>query len=226
MNHLFLKFGDLAELAAGGDDELEFIGRVNRATAPRVLRAEDAKDQASGAAHKEEERAGQGEEGLHGCGNGQGDLLGALQGESLRHEFAEQHVQVSDQAESDGDGDGVGINGGVGYAVNELEALDQAGDHGLADPAQGEADHGDAELDAVDDFVEAAVQALHDARADASRFDELLNAGIAHAHQGKLSRSEESIGRHQEKDQKDPEQHKGDHGTAILTFESSCWLRL
>ena len=51
------------------------------------------------------------------------------------------------------------------------------------------------------------------------RFNELLDAGIAHAHQGEFGCREEGIGRHQEKDQKDPEQHKGDHGSVILTFE-------
>ena len=63
------------------------------------------------------------------------------------------------------------------------------------------------------------VKALHDARADASRRDELLDAGIAHAHQGEFRCCEEGIGCHQEKDQKDPEQHKGDHGWVILTFQ-------
>ena len=63
----------------------------------------------------------------------------------------------------------VGVDRGVGHFVDEAHALHQAGDHRLADPAQGQADHGDAELNAVDDFVEMLVQALHDARADASR---------------------------------------------------------
>ena len=49
--------------------------------------------------------------------------------------------------------------------------------------------------------------------------DELLDASIAHAHQGKFGGREEGVGCHQEKDQKDPEQHKSDHGTVILTFE-------
>ena len=56
------------------------------------------------------------------------------------------------------------------------------------------------------------VQALDDAGADASGFDELLDAGIAHADQGEFGGREEGVGCHQEQDQKDPEQHKGDHG--------------
>ena len=58
---------------------------------------------------------------------------------------------------------------------------------------------------------------LDNPRTNASSRDELLNAGIAHTHQGEFCRREEGIGRHQEKDQKDPEQHKSDHGKVILT---------
>ncbi len=101
--------------------------------------------------------------------------------------------------------------------MDEAHAFDQAGDHGLADPAQGQADHGNAELDAVNDFIEALMKALNDARAAASSLDELLNTGIANAHQGEFGGCEEGVGCHQEKDQKDPEQHKGDHGKVILT---------
>ncbi len=96
---------------------------------------------------------------------------------------------------------------------------DQARDHGLADPAESQADHGDAQLNAVHDLVEMLVKALDDARANPSRGDELLDASIAHAHQGEFGGGEERIGRHQKQDQKDPEQHKGDHGRVILTFE-------
>ena len=62
------------------------------------------------------------------------------------------------------------------------------------------------------------METLDDARTDASRRNELLDAGIAHTHQGEFRCCEEGIGRHQEKDQKDPEQHKSDHGWVILSF--------
>jgi hypothetical protein len=216
VNHLLLKLGDLAELAARGHDELEFVGRVDGAATPCVLGPEEAQHQAAGAAHEEEDGAGEGEEGLHGSCDGEGDLLGALQGQGFRHQFAQNHVQVGDHAEGDGDGDGMGVDRGVRHPVDELQAFDQAGNHGFADPAQGQTDHGDAQLDAVHDLVETLMQALHDARANAPRFDELLDAGIAHTHQGEFGCREEGIGRHQEKDQEDPEQHKSDHGRAIL----------
>ncbi len=108
---------------------------MNRPTAAGFAGAEETQHQAAGAAHEEKQRAGEGEERFHGCGHGEGDLLGALQGEGFRHEFAEENVQVSDQAESDHDGDAVGIDRGVWNLMNEAETFDEAGHHGFADPA-------------------------------------------------------------------------------------------
>ena len=56
------------------------------------------------------------------------------------------------------------------------------------------------------------------AGADAPCLDELLNARITHAHQGKFGGGKEGVGCHQEQNQKHPEQHKCNHGSLILTF--------
>src|SRR5580692_1860058 len=159
----------------------------------------------------------QSEKCFHGCGDGQSDLLGALQGQRLRNQLAEDHVHVRDQAEGDHDRDRVGVDRHVRKALHELQAAYQAGHHGFANPAKGQADDCDAQLDAVDHLVEIRMQPLDHAGADASGADELLNAGIADADQGKFRSGEEGIGCHQEKDQKDPEQHVSDHGRLILT---------
>ena len=88
---------------------------------------------------------------------------------------------------------------------------DDLGQHRLADPAEREADDGDAKLHAVDDFIQVAVQFLDDAGADAAGVDELLDPGLADADQRKLRGRKESVGRHQQQDQKYPQQHKSDH---------------
>ena len=93
----------------------------------------------------------------------------------------------------------------------EEEALDEMGDHGLPDPAEGKADHGDAELHTVYDFVQVAVQSLQNASADATRSDELLDAGLTDADQRKFGSGKESVGRYQGYNQQNPEQHKCDH---------------
>ncbi len=135
MNHLLLKLGNLAELAAGGHDQFEFVGGMDGTAAAGGLFAKKAQDQAARAAHEKQNGTREGEESLHGSGNRQGHLLGALQGQGFRHQFAENHVHVGDQAESDNDGDGVGVDRGVWHAVDEAHPFHEAGDHGLADPA-------------------------------------------------------------------------------------------
>ena len=42
VDHFFLKFRDLAELAARGDDQLEFVRRMDGASAARGLRTEQS----------------------------------------------------------------------------------------------------------------------------------------------------------------------------------------
>ena len=65
------------------------------------------------------------------------------------------------------------------------------------------------------------MQALDDAGADASGFDELLDSSVANADQGELGGREKRVGCHQEKDQKHAEQHKGDHLEVIQMGHSS-----
>src|SRR6202043_1617823 len=56
VDHFFLELGNLAELPAGGHDELQFIWGVNGASTTRGLRAKDAQNQATGTAHEEQDR--------------------------------------------------------------------------------------------------------------------------------------------------------------------------
>src|SRR5579864_153597 len=58
VDHFFLEFGNLAELAAGSHDELEFVGGMNWAAAPSGVRAENPQDQATGAPHKKKDGTG------------------------------------------------------------------------------------------------------------------------------------------------------------------------
>ncbi len=218
VNHLFLKFRDLAELSAGRDDEFKFVWGVDCTTTGRLC-AEHPQNHPPGSPHKEEQGAGNREKRLHRGSNRQGDLLGTLQSEGLRHQLAENHMHISDQRKGDRDGNAVCVDGEVWQPMNELHSFDEAGDHRLTDPSEGQADDGDAELNAVDDLVQVLVQALHDARANPSGFNELLDASVANAHERELGGCKKRVGCHQEQDQKHPEQHKGDHGTVILTFE-------
>ena len=89
----------------------------------------------------------------------------------------------------------------------------------LANPAQGKADYGDSKLDPIDDLIQVAVKFLDDSGADATRFNEFLDPSVADTHQGELRCRKKRIGRDQEQNQENPEQHKSDHGCSILTFQ-------
>jgi len=120
-------------------------------------------------------------------------------------------VQTSDQTEGDDQGDAVGVNRGVGNLINKAEALNDASDDGLADPAQGQADYGDTELNAVDYFVEVTVQLLDDTGTNAAGLYELLDAGFADAHQSEFGGGKERIGCDQQQDEEHLQQHIGKH---------------
>ena len=214
--HLFLRGRELAGVVRGGYDELEFVGGVNRAVAD-LAGAEGAQDETSRAAHANGQGAGDGQEDVHGRGDRQGNPLGPLQGERLRNQFAEDHVQAGDHHEGDRDGDGMSVDQRVRHASDP--ALEQSRQNRLAQPAQGQAGDGDSQLHAVDDAAELLVKFEDGAGAHAVGFDQLLDAGFAHADQRELGCGEEGIGRHQEQDDEHPQQHVCNHGTLILTFQ-------
>ena len=77
MNDFFLEGRDLAELSAGSDDQLEFVGRVD-GTLANLARAEYAEHDAGRPTHHKKEGAADGEENVHGACDGQGNLFSTL----------------------------------------------------------------------------------------------------------------------------------------------------
>ncbi len=153
---------------SGGHDELEFVGRMDRAVAD-FAGAECAQNKTSGAAHDQGQGGGDGEKNVHGRGDGQGNALGPLQGERLGNEFAEDYVQAGDHHEGYRYGDGMSVDQRMGHASDP--ALEQSGQNRLAQPAQGQAGHGDSQLHAVDYAAELLVKFENGAGAHAVSFD-------------------------------------------------------
>ena len=116
-------------------------------------------------AHDEKQGAGQGQEDVHGRRHRQRHLLRALQRQRLGNQFAQDDVQAGDQDERDENCNAVSVNRGVRNVLDRTQH--HLGQQRLTHPAQGQADDGDAQLDAVDHFVQVAVQLLHDAGANA-----------------------------------------------------------
>ena len=208
LDHLFLELGNDAEAAGGGHDQLQLLRRMDHG-GTHLMGPEAAQHEAGRSADHAQERARHGHEEIHGSGDGQGHALGPLQGHGLRHDFAQDNVEVGDEDEGQRDGDGVSQDGGVIAAT--YRQLDQGGQGGLANPAQSEAGQGDTELDGAEQLVHALVQLADGAGADAAGLDELLDAGVADADQGKFRRHEEGIGRHQQQDGKHPQEHISGH---------------
>ena len=158
--------------------------------------------------------AGDADEDVHGAGDGEGDAFGALEGEGLGDEFAEEDFEVGDEREGDDDGDGVGVDDGVGgrtwsQLLGEVE--DDVGDGGFADPAEGEAGDGDAELDGGEELVDGVLELEGGAGAGAAEGDELLDAGLADADEGELGGDEEAAGQDEEGHHDHAEEHPLEH---------------
>ena len=122
-------------------------------------------------------------------------------------------MEVSDEreAEHDGDdGDEVGVEGGVGKVLKPL--FEEAGDDGLADPAEGEAAEGDAELDGGEKFVEVLLKTADGTCSEDFLGDELLDAGFADADEGELGGDKEAVGEDEERYGDGAKEEEAGHG--------------
>ena len=135
----------------------------------------------------------------------------------FRNQFAEDYVQAGDEHKGNANGNSVSVDVGVWNLAENL--LDHVGEERFANPTQGQTYDRDPQLNPVDHFIQIAVQLLDNAGTNTAGFDQLLNAGLANADQGKLGRSKERVGCDQKQNQEHPDQHEGDHGWLILTFQ-------
>ena len=106
-------------------------------------------------------------------------------------------VEEGDDGEGDGERDGVERR--LGDAPGERR-FEQVCDDGLADPAQRERGHRDAELRGGDVGVEVVEQTEQAARAAVAGGGERLDARASDADEGELRGDEEAVGDDQKKD--------------------------
>src|SRR5581483_1923545 len=174
-------------------------------------KAKDFEYPSGGGSHDINERPGERQKNVHWACDRKRHLLGTLQSERFRDQLAEDHVHQRDHAESDHNGDPVGVNQDMRQALQEMQPLDEVGDHWLADPAERQADNGYAELDAGHHFVQIAMKALQDSGADTAGANQLFNSRFTDPDQREFGCGKEGIGCDQGHDQQDPEQHKSNH---------------
>ncbi len=116
--------------------------------------------------------------------------------------------------EGEDDGDGVGVDDGVRREDGEpvrRRSEDDLGDGGFADPAEGEAGEGDAELDGGEEVVDGVLELEGGAGAGTAEGDELLDAGLADADEGELGGDEEAVGQDEEGHHDNAEEHPFEH---------------
>ena len=179
-----------------------------------LLHAEGPQGDPGGSGHESQERRGKGHEEIHRSGDRQRHPLGALQGNRLGNHLAEDDNHIGDQHEGNNDGDTVRVEPGV--RQGQEQRFQNAGHGGLADPAQSQAGHRDAELHGVEDVVELLMELLDGARADAVRRYHLLQSRFAHVHQCEFSGHEERVCRDQQDHHHDAQHNESNHEAEIL----------
>ena len=119
-------------------------------------------------------------------------------------------MEVGDDGEANDHGADVGVNDGVGQVFDP--AVDHFGGYRFADPAQGEAAEGDAELDCGEEAVEVLLEAADGAGSGDSGSNELLDAGVAHGDEGELGSHKEGVGQDEDGHGDDLEKRESVHG--------------
>ena len=94
-------------------------------------------------------------------------------------------------------------------ACQEVE--DDVGDGGFADPAEGKAGDGNAELDGGEELVDGVLELEGGAGAGAAEGDELLDAGLTDTDEGELRGHEEAAGQNEEGHHDHAEEHPFEH---------------
>ena len=87
----------------------------------------------------------------------------------------------------------------------------RVGHRGLADPAQGQAAQGDAQLHRGQEVFHIFLQAAYSPRSGPPQGDQALDTGLAHAHQGELRRHEEAVRQDEQGDGNRPKEHQFNH---------------
>jgi len=201
MDEGFLKTRQDACAAGGGGNELELFGRMS-AGALGELDIEAAEGDTGGTAEEAHGGTHYSHEEEHGRRNGDGEGLRAAQSERFGNEFAENDVEVSDEAEAQDDGcDGYGVRIDQRMCERVREPVDNGKNNlrgkGLAEPAESQGAEGDAELNGGEKVVEIVLETANGAGAGHAGVQHLLYACVTDGDQCELGGDKETIGQDQ-----------------------------
>ena len=141
----------------------------------------------------------------HGRRDGDGESLGAAEGQRFGDQLADGDVEVGDEGKADrhgSDGSRMCVNLCMGRRLRQQvdPAEDDVGGQRLADPADRQRARGDAQLNGGQEVLELVLKAANGARAGNLGGEKLLDARVAGADHGELGGHKESVGQNQHGD--------------------------
>ena len=203
--HVVLLLLQPALLARDLDQAAQLVRRVGLVR-DRLRDPDQPEDAAGGGVERPVERPADEVEGVQRPGDGQGGRLGLADGEGLRHLLAQHDVERGEQQEADRERDAV--QGGGVEAREPEQGLQEGRDHRLADPAEAERGHRDAELAGGEVGLEAARDVQRQPCRPAAVLGQALEPHLARLHERELGRDEERVGREQDDDGEQGEEHR------------------
>src|ERR671919_1402119 len=212
VDHLLLARLDLARVLGGGDDVTYVLLRVRDYAGRGGLDPEETREGVRGGLEEQDDRVGDDVHSLDRECNPQGRGLVLREGDGLRDQLAERHVQVGDEGEGEHES----------YAVRE-GLVDPPLDDRLAHGTEGDREGGDSELHRPDEAKRAVHDAESDASAQASLVVELDETAAAGGHERGLGRYEEGVPQHEQENGDDLEEdvHAPVTGALVLGGSSS-----
>jgi hypothetical protein len=212
VDHLLLALLDHARLLCGGDDVADVLLRVGDDARRRGLDAEKSRERVRRLLQEPDERVGGDVDGLDRERDPQSRGLVLREGDGLRDELAERHVQVRDEGKGEE----------KRHAVRE-RLVDPPLDDRLAHSTEGDRERGDAELHGADEAHRAVHDAQGDAGAPAATTGELDETGPPRGDERVLGRDEEGVPQHEEENGEDLEEdgHAPSPGAWVLGGISS-----
>lgn len=211
---------------AGGEHEAEFVLGVGGGFVSG-LDAEETEEGEGAFVEEPDEGVGEGVEPLEGIGDPQGGGEGVADAEGFGGLFAGDDVEEGDDSKADGEGDGMlEARGGDGEPV--IDGLEEGFEDGFADPAEGEAGEGDAELGGAEIGVEVGDDVAKEFGPAIAAGNEGLKLGVADFDEGEFGGDEEAVHQHQGDDGDDLEEEQdeggGVHATGSLhrTWHGGC----
>ena len=198
--------GDHALAARLLDQGRDLLAGVARADLVLGLDPHEAQDAVGREVEQQDDRAQHGDDDHHRRTEHEGGPGGTGERDVLGHHLPQHDVQVDDDRH--GDDEGHRVQRGVRHPHRVEHGLEQVGHGGLADGAEAQRAHGDAELGAGHHERDLLHRAQRGAPGPGPGLGQRLDLAAARRQQGELRAHEEGV---------EGQQHDGDHDSGEVT---------